>query len=196
MSSTIATTLQRIAMRCTARSASARRSQNVVLKTAMSWKPMNACTPGRIVRASSRISLTAVLISVSSYGPRGGGDERQRISGTVSSVQSPCASLAAGGELLRATETLGRRVQHVGRLAEGEADEVPAELRPRVKGGAGNAGDAHRLHQPVRERDVVVEAERGDVAEDVVRTLRRARREAGALERGDEQIAAGAGRPW
>src|SRR5712692_2843777 len=82
-----------------------------------------------------------------------------------------CVRSAALRELASASQPLGCRVQHVVRLAERETDEVASELGSRVEGGAGNAGDADGRDEPARERAVVVEAERRDVAEDVVGAL-------------------------
>ena len=75
------------------------------------------------------------------------------------------------------------------RLAEREPDEVTSQLAARIERRARHARDADRLHQPVCELSVVVEAERRDVAEDVVRAFGQPRREARDLEAAHEDVA-------
>src|SRR5947207_12654046 len=69
---------------------------------------------------------------------------------------------------------------------------MPPELATREERRSRDAGDTHFADEPVGERHVVFESEGPDVAEDVVRTLRSVRAEAGALEDGDQVIAADA----
>ena len=88
-----------------------------------------------------------------------------------------------------ATETRARLLEDVRRLAERETDEVPAELSAREERGPGHSRDTNLAYEPVRERDVIVESERSDVAKHVVRALRRVWAEARGIERTHEAIA-------
>src|SRR2546427_13019453 len=96
-------------------------------------------------------------------------------------------------EALRLSEALAGFVEHVFGLAERKADEVLPELLAGEERRARDSRDADLRHEPAREESVVLETERTDVAENVVRAIRRVRSEAGRGKRAHEDIAAGAG---
>src|SRR2546428_11412206 len=74
-------------------------------------------------------------------------------------------------ESLRLSQPLARFVQNVVGLAEGEPDEVLPELFPGEERRPRDPGDADLRHEPLREEGVVLESERADIAEHVVRAL-------------------------
>ena len=67
---------------------------------------------------------------------------------------------------------------------------MPSELAPRKERRPRDTGDADIADQPVGELGVIVETERADVAEHVVRTLGSVRGEARRVEAADQHIAA------
>src|SRR2546425_8327794 len=91
---------------------------------------------------------------------------------------------------LRGREAPACFLEHVFGLAEREADEVLPELLAREKRRPRDSGDADLRHEPTREQRVVVESERADVAEHVVRALRSVRSEARRFESAHQHVAA------
>ena len=91
----------------------------------------------------------------------------------------------------RMEQTGTRFIEQISGLAEREPDEVPPELTPRVEGRSGDAGDPDFAHVPLRECDVIIETERADVAEHVIRALRGVRAEPRRIEDPHEVIATG-----
>src|SRR2546428_6053377 len=90
------------------------------------------------------------------------------------------------------SQPLAGFVEHSFGLAKGKADEVLPELLAREERRARDSGHADLRDEPAREEGVVIESEGTDVAEHVVRALRRIRSEARGLQRAHQDIAAGA----
>src|SRR2546425_2492175 len=93
-------------------------------------------------------------------------------------------------ESLRLSQALARFIQNVVGLAEREPDEVLPELFSGEERGPRDTGDADLRHQPVREEGVVLESERADIAEHVVRAVWCVRGEAGRGKGAHEEVAA------
>src|SRR5437867_8278598 len=93
-------------------------------------------------------------------------------------------------ESLRLSQPLACFVQYVAGLAEGKPDQVLPELFPREERGPRDSGDADLRHQPVREDGVVLESERADIAEHVVRAVGCVRGEPRRGKGAHEEVAA------
>jgi len=89
---------------------------------------------------------------------------------------------AGGSEAERVAEARAGFVEHIRRLAEREADEVPSELAAREERRTRHARYAHFAHEPIGERDVVCKTEWSNVAEHVVRALGSVGTEARGIE--------------
>src|SRR6266404_4945439 len=78
--------------------------------------------------------------------------------------------------------------EDIRRLAEREADQVPPELAAREERRSGYTGDTYRTDEPVGECDVVIETERANIAEDVIRTLWSVRAQASGIEDAHQMV--------